>query len=100
MGATTTLAGFTLVFLGVIITRYEETVPGASTRVRGKFSGPAGGLLGAFVLSLMTVGVSFAWLVADGGHSFYVIVIVLFVVQLLATALASVYVTRGVLLAK
>jgi hypothetical protein len=52
------------------------------------------------VLSLVTVGVSFAWLVADGGHSFYVIVIVLFVVQLLATALASVYVTRGVVLTK
>jgi hypothetical protein len=100
MGATTTLAGFTLVFLGVIITRYEETVPGASARVRGKFSGPAGGLLGAFVLSLVTVGVSFAWLVVDGGHSFYIVVIVLFVVQLLATTIASVYVTRGVLLTK
>jgi hypothetical protein len=100
LGATTALAGFTLVFLGVIITRYEETVPGASKRVRGQFSGPAAGLLGAFMLGLLTVGISFAWLVAGGGHGFYVLVVALFVLQLLSTALASGYVTRGLLLAR
>jgi hypothetical protein len=97
LGATTALAGFTLVFLGVVITRYEETIPGASVRVRGQFVGPAGGLLGAFFLGLTTVGMSFAWLVARGGHGFYVVVVVLFVIQLVSTALASGYVTRGVL---
>ncbi len=97
LGATTALAGFTLVFLGVVITRYEETIPGASVRVRSRFVGPAGGLLGAFMLGLATVGMSFAWLVARGGHGFYVVVVVLFAVQIVSTALASGYVTRGVL---
>jgi hypothetical protein len=100
LGATTALAGFTLVFLGVIITRYEKTIPGASARVRGQFSWPAGGLLFAFLMGLCAIAVSFAWLVARGGHSFYVMVVVLFWLQLLSTALASGYVTRGVLLAK
>jgi hypothetical protein len=40
---------------------------------------------------------SFAWLVARGGHGFYVVVVVLFVIQLVSTAIASGYVTRGVL---
>jgi hypothetical protein len=47
---------------------------------------------------LATVAISFAWLAVHGGHSFYVMVIVLFSVQLLATALASGYLTVGVLL--
>jgi hypothetical protein len=100
LGATTALAGFTLVFLGVIITRYEDTIPGASTRVRSRFSGPAGGLLAAFMLGLVAVGVSFAWLATDGGHGFYVVVVVLFVIQLVSTAGASGYVTLGVLQGK
>jgi hypothetical protein len=100
LGATTALAGFTLVFLGVIITRYEETLPAASARVRGQFSKPAGGLLFSFLLGLCTIAVSFGWLVARGGQCFYVVVVVLFWLQLLSTALASGYVTRGVLLAK
>ena len=96
LGASTALAGFTLVFLGVVITRYEETVPGASRRVRSQFAGPAGGLLGAFLLSLSTVAMSFTWLAAGGGHSFYVVIVVLFAAQLLSTALASGYVTWGI----
>ena len=100
LGASTALAGFTLVFLGVVISRYEETVPGASRRVRGQFASPAGGLLATFLLSLSTVAISFAWLVARGGHAFYVVVLILFVGQLVATALASGYVTRDVVLKK
>jgi hypothetical protein len=98
LGASTALAGFTLVFLGIVITRHEETIPGASRRVRGQFAGPAGGLLGAFLLSLATVAMSLAWLVADGGHTFYVVIVVLFAAQLLSTALASGYVTWGIVL--
>ena len=98
LGASTALAGFTLVFLGVVITRYEETIPGASRRVRGQFASPASGLLGAFLLSLSTVAVSFAWLAADGGHTLYVVIAALFVAQLVATALASGYVTLGIVL--
>jgi hypothetical protein len=100
LGASTALAGFTLVFLGVVITRYEETLPGASRRVRGQFATPAGGLLAVFVLSLLTVAISFAWLVARGGHGFYLVIVTLFFVQLLSTALASGYVTWDVLLKK
>jgi hypothetical protein len=96
LAASTALAGFTLVFLGIVITRYEETVPGASRRVRGRFAGPAGGLLGAFLLSLATVAISFAWLVARGGHHFYVLIVALFALQLVATAIASSYVALGI----
>jgi hypothetical protein len=98
LGATTALAGFTLVFLGVVITRYEGTIPEASARVRRRFVGPAEGLLGAFMVGLATVGTCFAWLVGRGGHAFYLVVVALFAVQLVSTALASGYITRGVLL--
>jgi hypothetical protein len=46
------------------------------------------------------VAFSFAWLVARGGHAFYVVVLILFVAQLFSTALASGYVTRDVVLKK
>ncbi len=98
LGASTALAGFVLVFLGIIITRYESTIPGASSRVRERFLSPAGAVLGVFILGLSTVAVSLAWLAVHGGHSFYVVVIVLFGMQLFSTALISAYVTRGILL--
>lgn len=100
LGAATALGGFTLVFLGVVMGRYDELVPGASHRVRGRFVGPAGGLFLTFLFSLTTVAIGFAWLAVHGGHCFYIVVIVLFSAQLLATALASGYLTLGVLLKK
>jgi len=78
-----------LVFLGVLIARYDESTPGASARVRGKYAAPARWLFATFVLGLVVVGMGFAWLVARAGHTGYVAVVVLFSAQLLATALAS-----------
>jgi hypothetical protein len=52
------------------------------------------------LLGLCAIAVSFGWLVARAGQTFYVVVVVLFWLQLLSTALASAYVTRGLLLAK
>jgi hypothetical protein len=98
LGASAGLAGLVLVFLGVVISRYDDSTPGASSRVRGKYATPAGWLFLTFVLSLATVAVSFAWLATHAGHTFYVAVVVLFPIQLLATVLASGYVTAGVVL--
>jgi hypothetical protein len=96
-GASTALAGLTLVFLGVVIGRYEEALPGASRRVRGRFVGPTAWLFTAFLFGLANAGTSFLWLVVEGGRRWYVVVVVLFFVQLVATALAAGYVALGIL---
>ena len=100
LGASTALAGLTLVFLGVVIGRYDEALPGASRRVRGRFAGPTAGLFITFCVGLATAATSFGWLAADGGHRWYIAVLVLFSVQLGATAIASGYVTLGVVAKK
>jgi hypothetical protein len=86
LGASTALAGLTLVFLGVVIAQREETPAGASRRVRSKYSPAAAELFATFLVGLATSGASFAWLAARPGHCWYTAVLVLFAVQLVATA--------------
>jgi hypothetical protein len=100
LGASTGLAGLILVFLGVVIGRYDEILPGTSKRVRARFAGPTTCLFGTFVLGLVTSGLCFGWLAIGGGHCWYVSIIVLFLIQLGATAVGAGYVVLGVMLKK
>jgi predicted GNAT superfamily acetyltransferase len=95
-GAASGLAGLLLVFLGVSMSAFQsyagDAPPGATARFRR-----AGGLiLGAFLLGLVAVAVSFSWLLSPG-RALRDVAVVLFAVELAATALAAVVTVRSML---
>jgi hypothetical protein len=98
-GASSALAGLVLVFLGVLVTTYQQLLgpdqPDAALR---KFKTAAFGALALFGLSLVNVVVDLSWLIAGGGHCFYIAALVLFFGQLAALAAVAGYATIGVLL--
>ena len=98
LGASAALAGLTLVFLGIVVSAYQSAAAGTSKRVLKRYTNPIALLFATFVLSLTSVGLSLAWLALDGGHAFYVLVVVLFIVELAAVAAAAGYAIFGVLL--
>jgi hypothetical protein len=90
------LAGLLLVFLGVSISSFQSfagDVPGAAT-VRLRRAG--GWILGAFLLGLVVVAVSFTWLLSPG-RVLRDVSVFLFSVELAATAFAAVTTARAVL---
>jgi hypothetical protein len=95
-GAAAGLAGLLLVFLGVSVAAFQAfagDVPAAAT-VRFRRAGA--GILGAFLLGLLDVAVAFAWLLSPG-RALRDVAVVLFAVELAATALAAVVTARAVL---
>ena len=97
LGASAGLAGFVLVFLGVIIATYQSyagNVPGPVVR---PFRMTGGVLFGAFAFSLVTVTVCLVWLALGGPSGLYGWAIGLFVLQLVAVFLAAGWTTRMVL---
>jgi hypothetical protein len=97
-GASGALAGLILVFLGVLIAAYQPLVGGTTERVLRRFRGASLWTLVVFGLSLVSVVLDVAWLMAQGGHCFYVAAVVMFFVQLAALAAIACYATIGVLL--
>ena len=98
-GASAAIAGFVLVFLGILITTYQELLGREGiddTLERLKLA--ACGMLGVFVISLSSVALDIAWLAATGGSCFYDVTLVVFFVQLGALALGAGWTTLGVLL--
>jgi hypothetical protein len=90
------LAGLLLVFLGVSISAFQSfggDVPPAVT-VGWRRAGAL--ILGAFLLGLVDVAVAFAWLLSPG-RALRDVAVVLFGVELAATAAAAVTTARTVL---
>jgi hypothetical protein len=90
------LAGLLLVFLGVSISTFQSfagDVPAAAT---ARFRRAGGWILGTFLLGLVVVAVSFAWLLSPG-RALRDVAVVLFSVELFATAAAAVTTSRAVL---
>jgi hypothetical protein len=97
LGASTALAGFELVFLGVMIASYQSyggNVPAPAVR---PYRTTGGALFGTFGFSLITVALCLAWLALGGPSALYGWTISLFVVQLVAVFLAAGWTTRMVL---
>src|SRR5437016_13731910 len=87
MGAAAALAGFVLVFLGVIIASYQSyaaTTPAAVVRPY-RTAGVA--LFGTFGLSLVTVALCLLWLVLAGPTWLYGFALAVFVIQLVVVFL-------------
>jgi len=98
VGASAAIAGFVLVFLGILVTSYQSLIGRVSDATLGRFKRTAVASLIVFGLGLASLTVGMSWLVADGGHYFYVVVLVLFFAAVAAFALDAAYVTFYVLL--
>jgi hypothetical protein len=95
-GAAAGLAGLLLVFLGVSISAFQSfagDVPGAVT---ARFRRAAALILGSFLLGLVDVAVSFSWLLTPA-RGLRDVSVVLFAVELAATATAAAVTARAVL---
>ncbi|HVS48759.1 MAG TPA: hypothetical protein VHJ99_07655 [Candidatus Dormibacteraeota bacterium] len=97
LGASAALAGFVLVFLGVIIASYQSYAGAVPAQVVTPYQRTGGVLFGSFGFSLVTVVVCLFWLILGGPSALYGWTIGLFLVQLVAVFLAAGWATRMVL---
>ncbi len=97
MGAAAALAGFVLVFLGVIIAAYQSYAGNAPAAVVSPFRTAGMALFGTFAFSLVTVLLCLLWLVLGGPMWLYGFTLALFVIQLVVVFLAAGWTTRMVL---
>jgi hypothetical protein len=97
LGASAALAGFVLVFLGIIIASYQSYPGGVPERVVRPYRVAGAALLAAFGWGLATVAVSLLWLIGGGPSALYGWTIALFAVLLAGVFAAAVWATRMVL---
>ena len=94
LGASAALAGFVLVFLGVVVASYQSYSGSVPVQVVKPYRTVGGILLGAFGLCLVAVLVCLAWLVGGGPDGAYGVTVGLFVGELLVVFGAAVTSTR------
>jgi hypothetical protein len=97
LGASAALAGFVLVFLGIIIASYQSYSGPVPEPVVEPFRTIGRVLLATFGLCLFAVFVSLVWLVGGGPDGAYGVTVGLFLVELVAVLAAAVWATRIVL---
>ncbi len=97
LGASAALAGFVLVFLGIVIASYQSYPGGVPADVVRPYRIAGTALLATFALSLVTVALSLLWLINGGSASLYDAAVVLFAVQLAAVFGSAAWATRMVL---
>jgi len=97
LGASVSLGGFLLVFLGVIVASYQSYSGGVPGEVVRPYRTAGAALLGTFAISLVAVAASLIWLINGGNVGLYDLTIVLFAVQLVAVFGSAVWTTRMVL---
>lgn len=97
LGSSAALAGFVLVFLGVIIASYQSYSGGVPEQVVDPYRSVGGILLGTFGLCLLAVFVCLMWLVGGGPIEAYGVTVGLFVLELVVVLGAAAWTTRMVL---
>jgi len=97
LGASAALAGFVLVFLGIIIASYQSYSGEVSELVVEPYRKIGGILLAQFALCLVAVLACLAWLVGAGPSWAYGATVGLFAVEVSAVFAAAVWATRMVL---
>jgi hypothetical protein len=95
-GAAAGLAGLLLVFLGVSISAFQSYGGDVPPAVTAGWRRAGAWILGAFLLGLVTVAIALAWLLSPS-RALRDLAVVLFTVELAATALAAVVTARAVL---
>jgi uncharacterized membrane protein len=97
LGASAALAGFVLVFLGIVIASYQSYTGAVADQVVRPYRLSGTALLGAFATSLVTVAISLLWLINGGSVGLYDVAIALFALQLVAVFVSALWSTRMVL---
>jgi hypothetical protein len=97
LGASAALAGFVLVFLGIIVASYQSYPGGVPEQVVEPYRTSGGILLAAFALCLLAVLVCLGWLVGGGPDAAYGVTVGLFVGEVGAVFGAALWATRMVL---
>ncbi len=97
LGSSAALAGFVLVFLGIVIASYQSYSGAVPEQVVEPFRTLGGLLLATFGLCLVEVLVSLVWLVGGGPDQAYGVTVGLFLAELLAVFAAAVWAMRMVL---
>jgi hypothetical protein len=98
VGASAALAGLVLVFMGILVTSFQSLLGNVRETTLDRFKTATWMSLAVFALALASMVLGVTWLVADGGHSFYLVIVVAFFVQVGALAVVAAYVTARVLL--
>jgi len=97
LGASAALAGFVLVFLGIIIASYQSYSGEVSEQVVEPYRKIGGILLTQFALCLIAVLACLGWLVGGGPDWAYGATVGLFALEVFAVFAAAVWATRMVL---
>ncbi|HVH63464.1 MAG TPA: hypothetical protein VNA65_07680 [Candidatus Dormibacteraeota bacterium] len=97
LGSSAALAGFGLVFLGIVIASYQSYAGAVPEQVIQAYRIAGSILLGAFGLGLITVAVSLGWLINGGPTGLYGWTIALFALKLVVVFAAAAWTTRTVL---
>ena len=95
-GAAAGLAGLLLVFLGVALSAFQSFAGDAPAAATARFRRAGSWILAAFLLGLVAVAVAFAWLLSPS-RALRDLAVVLFAIELAATAWAAVTTTRVIL---
>src|SRR4051794_36933854 len=99
LGASAALAGFILVFLGLLIAARQSFPADTPKTVKEKHTNVIWPVLAVFGFCIAVIGLAFAWLAAPGGTCLYRTVIWLFAAELLAIvgvgAMTTVRLLRG-----
>ena len=95
-GAAAGLAGLLLVFLGVTISAFQSFAGDVPPAVTAGWRRAGAWILGAFLLGLLTVAIALVWLLSPS-RALRDVSVVLFSVELAATALAAIVTARAVL---
>lgn len=96
LGASTALAGFVLVFLGIVLTTFQAYSGAVPAEVKRPYRSTAVVLFTTFCVSLGTIAVCMGWALA-GGDAFYRVSIALFLLQLVALLGSAAWTLRLVL---
>ena len=97
LGASAALAGFVLVFLGIIIASYQSYSGAVPEQVVEPLRTLGGVLLACFGVCLFAVLMSLFWLVGGGLVEVYGLIVGIFVAELIAVFVSAVVATRTVL---
>jgi hypothetical protein len=98
LGASASLSGLLLVFLGFVVSTYTSSGSGIALKARTSLERAALGLLAAFVIGLSCVALATVWLVAEEGDpTLYIATVWLFGAQLAGLALATAWAIKAML---
>lgn len=93
LGASAALGGFTLVFMGVLISAYQSYGEGATKAVKDRRRRAVWPVLGVFLLCIAGISLALAWLAIPGGSCLYHAVVWIFVAELAAIFAVAIYTT-------